>query len=127
MANPLEHLSFNHIGSATVGTIVYPPGGRYGPRIQPDIQLVFLHTGSMEVAIDGVHFRLEPGNVALLKPGHIEYFTFADEQDSWHRWVASYHFARLVKQQTGNTPSEIRILGERRFPCRIAIVFSPPF
>lgn len=45
MANPLEHLSFHHINSAAVGTIVYPPGG---------------------------------------------------------------HFARLVKQQTGKTPSEIR-------------------
>ncbi|WP_261305602.1 helix-turn-helix domain-containing protein [Paenibacillus andongensis] len=88
MANPLEHFSFHHIDSATVGTIVYPPGGRYGPRIQQDIQLVLLHTGSMEVTIDGDLFRLEPGNVAFLKPGHIEYFTFANEQDSWHRWVA---------------------------------------
>ncbi|MCY9691859.1 helix-turn-helix domain-containing protein [Paenibacillus alginolyticus] len=88
MANPLGHFSFNHIDSATVGTIVYPPGGRYGPRIQQDIQLVLLHTGAMEVTIDGVPFRLEPGNVALLKPGHIEHFTFADEQESWHRWIA---------------------------------------
>ncbi|SDM86197.1 AraC family transcriptional regulator, arabinose operon regulatory protein [Paenibacillus sp. yr247] len=88
MTNQLEPISFNHIDTATVGTIVYPPGGRYGPRIQQDIQLVLLHTGSMEVAIDGVVFRLEPGNVALLKPGHIEHFAFADNQDSWHRWVA---------------------------------------
>ncbi|MDR6551099.1 AraC family transcriptional regulator [Paenibacillus qinlingensis] len=70
------------------GTVVYPPGSRFGPRIQTDLQLVLLHTGSMTVYIDEVPHCVQPGQVILLTPGHNEQFTFAKEHETWHRWIA---------------------------------------
>jgi AraC-like DNA-binding protein len=70
------------------GTVIYPPGGRHGPRKQKDLQLVLLHTGSMDITIDEIKHTVPPGNVALLKPGHHEYFQFSVEQETWHRWIS---------------------------------------
>lgn len=76
------------VSGAFAGTIVYPPGGHFGPRIQSDLQLVLLHTGSMDILIDDRLHSVAPGHVALLKPGHKESFQFARNEESWHRWIA---------------------------------------
>jgi AraC-like DNA-binding protein len=68
--------------------VVYPPRGTYGPRLQRDYQLVFLHRGGVEVEIDGRPAALAAGEVALLKPGHGEYFRFARETETHHSWLA---------------------------------------
>ena len=81
-------ISFEAISAAAAGSIVYPPGGRFGPRIQQDIQLVMLYTGEMIVTIDGRELRVQPGNVVLLKPGHEESFVFSRTEETWHRWIA---------------------------------------
>jgi AraC family transcriptional regulator of arabinose operon len=39
--------------------------------------------------IDGVMHRIPPGHVALLKPNHLERFTFAKDGETWHRWIAA--------------------------------------
>jgi AraC family transcriptional regulator of arabinose operon len=84
-----HHLfSFEHTVFADCGSIVYSPGGHYGPRFQYDVQLVLLHTGQVDITIDGSSHTLIPGNVILLKPGHEEFFEFAKYSDSWHRWIA---------------------------------------
>ncbi|MCC2686047.1 MAG: AraC family transcriptional regulator [Paenibacillaceae bacterium] len=77
------------VSGAKAGTVVYPPQGRFGPRIQNHLQLVLLHTGEMTVYIDGSALRVPPAHVALLKPGHREEFQFATDQDTWHRWISS--------------------------------------
>jgi AraC family transcriptional regulator of arabinose operon len=87
-------VSFNNIDSAWAGTIIYPPGGRYGPRIQDDLQLVLLHSGEMEIEIDGTAHRITPGSVALLKPDHHEQFIFSSRGETWHRWI-SIHMSVL--------------------------------
>lgn len=71
----------------SVGTISYPPGGTYGPRIQTDYQLVMLHTGDLRVTIDGRMHHVPKGHVALLTPGHTEFFAFASDEESWHSWI----------------------------------------
>lgn len=76
------------VKDAFAGTIVYPPGGHFGPRIQNDLQLVLLHTGAMNVSIDGVKNQIPVGSVVLLKPGHKETFLFAKEMETWHRWIS---------------------------------------
>jgi AraC family transcriptional regulator, arabinose operon regulatory protein len=70
------------------GSVVYPPGGKYGPRVQQDLQLVLLHTGSMKVDIDGSLLNVPRGHVALLQPGHTEFFSFSETKQTWHRWIA---------------------------------------
>ncbi len=75
------------VTDARAGTVLYPPGGRYGPRLQTDLQLVLVHTGSMRVCIDGTDCCVPAGHVALLKPGHVEEFQFAEKEETWHRWI----------------------------------------
>lgn len=81
-------IGMDNVISAYAGSIVYPPGGRYGPRVQQDLQLVMLYTGEMTVMIDGRTIPVAPGHVVLLKPGHEESFTFSKTEDTWHRWIA---------------------------------------
>jgi AraC-like DNA-binding protein len=73
---------------AAAGTIVYAPGGVYGPRIQRDIQLVLVHTGKADVTINKKLYTIPAGQVALLKPGNEEDFRFDSNQETWHRWIA---------------------------------------
>ncbi|MFC5647931.1 helix-turn-helix domain-containing protein [Paenibacillus solisilvae] len=86
------------VTGALAGTIVYPPGGRYGPRVQQDVQLVLLHTGSLLVEVDGKKRTVQPGTAALLKPGHKETFLFADKQETWHRWI-SVHISPMSDEE----------------------------
>jgi len=71
-----------------VGVITYPPGGTYGPRVQTDYQLVMLHTGDLHLTIDGHTRHVPKGHVALLAPGHTEFFAFATDQESRHSWIS---------------------------------------
>ncbi|MHA6483414.1 helix-turn-helix domain-containing protein [Paenibacillus sp. strain BS8-2] len=80
--------SLDHVNYVTSGSIVYPPGGKFGPRIQQDIQLVMLYSGSMCVSIDGNVLEAVPGQVARLLPGHREEFIFAKSEETWHRWIS---------------------------------------
>lgn len=75
------------VNRAKAGTVIYPPGGTFGPRVQQDLQLVLLHTGGMCIHIDGTAHPVPTGHVALLKPGKIEYFEFAGKEETWHRWI----------------------------------------
>ena len=72
----------------SVGEVVYPPGGRLGPRRQDDLQLVLVHRGSATIAIDdGPPVTHGEGTVALLLPGHREEFAFARDEPTRHSWV----------------------------------------
>jgi AraC-like DNA-binding protein len=85
----------------SAGEVVYPPGGRLGPRWQHDLQLVLIHTGSARIAIDDgeptVH-RAE--SVALLLPGHRERFEFDRANETHHSWV-QLGFAGAPDELTG--------------------------
>ena len=97
-------LSIQDIAHAAADSIVYPPGGRFGPRVQQDIQLVMLYTGEMNVTVDGRMISVSPGHVIMLKPGCEESFTFSRTEETWHRWIAVHlnHISdhtRLVLEQ----------------------------
>lgn len=95
MANSV---TFNRIKSAYAGTVIYPANGRYGPRVQEDIQLVLLHSGEMSIEIDDEVHEITPGSVVLLKPGHHELFTFWGKGETWHRWI-SIHIEDLSETE----------------------------
>ncbi|CAI6052541.1 AraC family transcriptional regulator [Cohnella sp. JJ-181] len=86
--HPLNSISYDDVTGATAGSVVYPPGGRFGPRVQQDIQLVMLYTGEMHVTIGDRSLSLSPGQGLLLKPGHEETFVFSRTEETWHRWIA---------------------------------------
>ncbi|MFD0697427.1 AraC family ligand binding domain-containing protein [Paenibacillus sp. GCM10027628] len=77
--------------------IVYPPGGRFGPRLQQDIQLVLLHTGQMDVSIDGELHNAQSGNVVILKPDHA---CRARCQASWSSFFNSNAWFHLFEIST---------------------------
>ncbi len=84
MAAMRDLLSEIDLRRISVGEVTYPPGGRLGPRLQEDLELVLVHRGSAEVAIDDEPpFVVEAGRVALLLPGHRETFAFDGVRHSW--------------------------------------------
>lgn len=97
MLSPLSEFPYEQLRFAFAGSIVYPPGGKFGPRVQQDIQLVMLYSGEMTVTISGRPLHVKPGNVVLLKPGHEESFVFSKTEDTWHRWIA-VHFDWLPER-----------------------------
>lgn len=72
----------------SAGEVVYPPGGTLGPRWQHDVQLVLVHTGSARITIDDGPPALHRAEaVALLLPGHREWFEFDRRGVTYHSWV----------------------------------------
>lgn len=72
----------------SVGEVVYPVRGRYGPRWQRNLQLLIVYSGSARVWIDDRPVATVPAEwVGLLLPGHRERFAFDDETPTHHAWV----------------------------------------
>lgn len=67
--------------------MTYPPGGRLGPRVQPYMQFVLVHSGSITVWIDGERRHAPAMTAAVLLPGHTERFAFAADRDTWHSYA----------------------------------------
>lgn len=67
--------------------MVYPPGGVHGPRVQKHVQLVALHSGSLDLHVDDQLRRYRPGCVIWLLPGQRLFFEFSKDQESWHSWI----------------------------------------
>lgn len=73
---------------ATFGEVGYPPGGRCGPRVQPDVQLVMLHRGSCRIDVGDETRVLKPTMMAVQLPGMRELFRFDPRRPSHHTWIA---------------------------------------
>ncbi|MGO4544872.1 AraC family transcriptional regulator [Paenibacillus sp. 2TAB23] len=98
MVGVYGNLPYSRIETAHTGTIIYPTGGKYGPRIQDDMQLVLLHSGEMTIEIDGNEHMIPAGSAVVLKPGHEEMFTFSSRGETWHRWI-SIHMGKLTASE----------------------------
>ncbi len=73
---------------ANAGMVTYPPRSTFGPRAQPDYQLLLILTGSARVAVDGAARDIPSGHVGLLLPGTIESFAWAHDRETRHSWIA---------------------------------------
>lgn len=69
------------------GTVTYPPGGKFGPRVQLNLQLVMLHSGSMTIWVDGRPQHASANTVCVLFPGHEERFMFDERGETHHSWL----------------------------------------
>ena len=70
------------------GRARYGPGGHYGPRVQPGLQLVVADWGCIELASAGRTTPLPAGQVVCQPPGRRELWRFDRDGDTSHRWVA---------------------------------------
>jgi AraC family transcriptional regulator of arabinose operon len=69
-----------------IGDVVYNAGGRCGPRIQTNLQLVYIHGGEAAIWVDGIRRDLGAGEATLLLPGHHEDFRFSTTGETHHGW-----------------------------------------
>ena len=88
----LENIS-NRLRSASssrvfFGDVVYSTGGRFGPRVQHDYQLLVMVEGQVEITVDGATRKMVAGQMGLLLPGMQEGFYFQDVVKSHHTWCA---------------------------------------
>jgi AraC-like DNA-binding protein len=82
-----------------VGEVVYERHGSFGPRVQPNLQLVYVFRGEASVEVDGRERVLYPGDATLLLPGHEETFRFSRRSRTHHGW-AEVLGARLAPEAT---------------------------
>lgn len=83
-----KRLRLTQTARVVFGDVVYEPGGRFGPRVQTDYQLMALVSGDAKVVVDGRELTLATGNVVLLGPGRQECFRFSDRRATHHTWCA---------------------------------------
>jgi AraC-like DNA-binding protein len=76
--------------SVFVGDVTYSPNSTLGPRIQLNIQLVFLQAGSMTIWIDEQQHTIQARTVMLLLPSHREYFEFDKHHQTEHSYLHWY-------------------------------------
>jgi len=82
----IHHRAERFSGTSGFGIVTYRKGGRHGPRLQTNHQLVVVHRGQVMVKIDGVPLDLHPGMGLLLAPGHWEEFQFSRQTETRHSW-----------------------------------------
>lgn len=75
-------------GNVVFGDVVYEPGGFCGPRVQADYQLVVIHSGWLDLKLDGKETEVAPGQAILLTPRHREHFLFSRHGQTHHSWCA---------------------------------------
>jgi len=91
-------LSVSNIGptrkAVCFGKARYKTGGRFGPRVQRDHQLVVILQGS--VVIDREDpigkkvptIKLQHGEMTVLEPGYTEHFRFDERHETIHTWLS---------------------------------------
>lgn len=66
------------------GDVRYPPGGKFGPRIQQHYQLVVMNTGEASIELDDGELFVPEHHAILLLPKHREMFTFTRARPTHH-------------------------------------------
>lgn len=79
----------NETTSLSHGRFLYSEYETLGPRIQRDLQLVFVHRGEMEVHVDNQNILVPEGRAILLLPGGREFFHFARHEPTEHGWCVA--------------------------------------
>ncbi len=75
-------------GGAVFGDVVYGAGDGFGPRWQPDYQLVLIVRGSARIVVDEVERHVRAGEVTLLRPWHRERFAWDQGGRTQHTWCS---------------------------------------
>ena len=83
----LSEIDLSWVCGSVFGEVTYEPGGRFGWRVQPNLQLVILDEGSVSITTGSRTLALKPGQVACQWPGEKELYEFDRQQTSRHRWI----------------------------------------
>jgi AraC family transcriptional regulator of arabinose operon len=69
------------------GDAVYPPGGTFGPWLQPVLELLILFEGEMTSWVDGEPLHAGAETIWLLLQGHEVRLAFAKDRESHCGWI----------------------------------------
>lgn len=72
----------SNLGSSEVevGRVTFPAGSRGGAHLHGSIEIFYVLSGVMEHVVNGEAHRIEPGDVAIVKPGdRVEHRVLSDE------------------------------------------------
>ncbi len=96
-------LSVSNIGptrkAVCFGKARYKTGGRFGPRVQRDHQLVVILQGSATIEREDPlgkkvpTIKLQHGEMTVLEPGFTEHFRFDERHETIHTWLSFAPFA----------------------------------
>lgn len=100
---------FGENTSFRVDRIVYDKPSTLGPRLQPHLQLVYVHAGVIQLQRGSEHGVLLTGDAVLLVPGEVCVFHFAQGEPTDHGWVDAYHdeLDVAILRQLGQLPSRL--------------------
>lgn len=87
-------------GSSGFGRVRYAPGGRCGPRVQRQWQLVVIESGSCRLRLGRQAVRLQPRQGVLLAPGCREHFHFDPNQPTVHSWATVDNLGHLTPDRS---------------------------
>jgi AraC-like DNA-binding protein len=77
----------NLLKNYNAGSIIYNPGGSYGPRIQQDFQIIIIKRGSLNLNLNDRQLSLSSDENLLLSPGNNEFFQFDKTIHTEHMWL----------------------------------------
>ena len=89
------------------GDTRYPPGGKFGPRIQQRYQVVVMNEGEAHIEIDDDELHVPEHHAVLLMPHHREMFTFTRSRSTRHTWCEIAPECIPTKLQTTLNPRAI--------------------
>lgn len=93
----------------SVNRIVYKSHCTFGPRIQRDLQLVYVYAGTMRVRVEDVEYEVRDHEATILVPGRRERFEFAYDGETAHGWCQTEHYD-LPAEVIGRLEGRPRVL-----------------
>ena len=98
-------------GRVVFGDVIYDKGGRCGPRLQTDFQLVVIEEGEARVKVEDGEVRLTKGEVGLFRPGKREHFLFSEKRRTHHTWCAIHPSLadRELQQECAKIPGVVHV------------------
>lgn len=90
------------------GVVDYPPGASFGPRTMADFEFVWLLTGTARWRVWGQELGLQPGSLALARPGMRDSFEWDRTGMTRHAYV---HFSPGADAAVGEECPLRRVLG----------------
>jgi AraC-like DNA-binding protein len=85
------------------GDVHYPPGGKFGPRIQQHYQLVVMNSGEANIEVDGQEMFVPEHHAVLLLPNRREMFYFTRSHPTHHTFceIAPHYVPPAILETVG--------------------------
>jgi len=109
------------------GYAIYDAHGSCGPRLQKNLQLVYLYEGEARIKVDGKERRLGAGEATLLVPGREEHFLFSKTGRTRHGWceVRDAQLDKAVRSAYERLPFSGPLTPHMEALARMALSLKP--